>query len=85
MHDSLTAAGFGEVEAIEIEVTQTYRDFEEYWRAQIVPFPRSGKAVLALDDARRGRLREYLRDTLTAADGTITYPATAVAGKGRKR
>jgi SAM-dependent methyltransferase len=84
MIDSLEAAGFGDVEAIEIEVGQTYPDFEQYWRAQIVPFSRSGKAVLALDDARRERLREYLRETLPAADGTITYSALAVAGKGRK-
>jgi SAM-dependent methyltransferase len=84
MVSSLEAAGFKDAEAIEIEVTQTYRNFEEYWRSQIVPFSRSGKAVLALDDTRRGRLREYLRDTLPAADGTITYPALAVAGKGRK-
>ena len=84
MLNSLEAAGFRDAEAIEIEVTQTYRDFEEYWRAQIVPFSRSGKAVLALDDGLRERLREYLRETLPAADGTITYPAWAVAGKGRK-
>jgi SAM-dependent methyltransferase len=84
MLNSLEAAGFRDAEAIEIEVTQTYRDFEEYWRAQIVPFSRSGKAVLALDDAGRERLREHLRDTLPAADGTITYPAWAVAGKGNR-
>jgi hypothetical protein len=84
MRASLEAAGFVDVAAVEIEVTQTYRDFEEYWRAQTVSFARSGKAVLALDEGRRERLREYLRDTLPAADGTTTYPATAVAGKGRK-
>jgi SAM-dependent methyltransferase len=84
MFNSLEAAGFRDVEAIEIEVSQTYRDFEEYWRAQIVPFSRSGKAVLALDDGLRERLREYLRETLPAADGTITYPALAVAGKGNR-
>ena len=80
---SLEAAGFRDVEAIEIEVSQTYRDFEEYWRAQIVPFSRSGKAVLALQEGRREQLRAYLRDTLLSSDGTITYSAIAVAGKAR--
>jgi hypothetical protein len=29
-------------------------------------------------------LRDHLREKLPAADGTITYAATAVAGKARK-
>jgi SAM-dependent methyltransferase len=84
MRASLQAAGYEDVAAIEIEVTQTYRDFGEYWQAQTVPFSRSGKAVQALDQTRRERLREYLSDKLPASDGTITYAATAVAGKGHK-
>jgi len=40
--------------------------------------------VQALDEARRARLRDHLRATLPAADGAITYAATAVAGKARK-
>ena len=81
---SLEAAGFRDAEAIEIEVTQTYRDFEDFWRSQDVSFSRSGKAVQALDATRREELREYLRETLPAADGTVTYPAWAIAGKGRR-
>ena len=34
MRASLTAAGYADIEAIEIEVTQTYASFEQYWEAQ---------------------------------------------------
>lgn len=85
MRASLDAAGFVEAEATEIEVTQTYTSFEQYWDAQTLPFSPSGKTAAQLDDAQRMRLREVLRETLCAKDGTITYPATAIAGKARKR
>jgi SAM-dependent methyltransferase len=84
MRASLEAAGFADAAATEIAVTQTFRDFDEYWEIQTIPFHRAGKAVQALDEARRARLRDHLRAKLTAADGTITYAATAIAGKARK-
>ena len=84
MRASLAAAGFADADAIEIEVSQTFRNFDEYWRSKTIPFHRAGKAVQALDETRRERLREHLREKLSAADGTITYSATAVAGKARK-
>ena len=85
MRASLDAAGYADADAIEIAVTQTFRDFDEYWEIQTIPFHRAGKAVQALDEARRARLREHLRAKLPAADGTITYAATAIAGKARKK
>jgi SAM-dependent methyltransferase len=84
MRASLDAAGYADADATEITVSQTYANFDEYWKAQTVSFSRSGKAVLALDEAKRGKLRDLLRATLPAADGTITYPCTAIAGKARK-
>jgi SAM-dependent methyltransferase len=84
MRASLHAAGFADAEAIEIEVAQTFKSFDEYWEIQTIPFHRAGKAVQALDETRRARLRDHLREKLPAADGTITYAATAVAGKARK-
>jgi len=84
MRASLEVAGYADVAAIEIEVTQTFKNFDEYWEIQTLPFARAGKAVQALDEARRARLRDHLRATLPAADGAITYAATAVAGKARK-
>ena len=84
MRASLQAAGFADAEAIEIEVSQTFATFDEYWEIQTIPFHRAGKAVQALDETRRARLRDHLRATLAAPDGTITYAATAIAGKARK-
>jgi SAM-dependent methyltransferase len=84
MRASLGAAGFIEIAVSEIEVSQTYENFDAYWGAQTLPFSPPGRSVAKLDDAQRARLRELLRETLPAADGTITYSATAVAGKARK-
>ena len=84
MRASLEAAGYADIEAVEIEVTQTYASFEQYWEVQTLAFSPPGKTIAKLDDAQRARLRDLLRETLTAADGTITYPAIAVAGKARK-
>jgi SAM-dependent methyltransferase len=84
MRASLGAAGFTDIAALEIEVAQTYESFDAYWDAQTLPFSPPGRTVARLDDAQRARLRDLLRETLPAADGTITYTATAVAGKARK-
>jgi len=84
MSASLAAAGYTDIAVVEIEVSQTYPNFDAYWDAQTLPFSPSGKTVAKLDDAQRTRLRDLLRQTLPAADGTITYSATTVAGKGRK-
>lgn len=85
MHASLTAAGFDAIAVTEIEVSQSFRDFDEYWDVQTLPFSPPGKSVARLDDAQRTRLRHHLRDTLpTASDGSITYSATALAGKARR-
>jgi SAM-dependent methyltransferase len=84
MRASLGAAGLTDVVATELEVTQTFASFDEYWDVQTFPFSASGKTVAKLDDAQRAALRALLRETLRAADGTITYSAVAIAGKGRK-
>jgi SAM-dependent methyltransferase len=84
MRASLAAAGFADVEVREIEVSQTFRNFDEYWEVQTPPFSPPGKTVAKLDDTQRAKLRDTLRGTLPAADGSITYAATATAGKARK-
>jgi SAM-dependent methyltransferase len=85
MRASLGAAGYADVEASEIEVTQTYESFDQYWEVQTLPFSPSGKTAANLSDAQRAKLRDLLGETLTAPDGTVTYSATAIAGKARKR
>lgn len=84
MRASLSAAGYTGVAVTEIEVTQSFNSFDEYWDVQTLPFSPPGRTVAKLDDNQRARLRDLLRETLPAADGSITYSATAVAGKARK-
>jgi SAM-dependent methyltransferase len=85
MHAALAAAGFDAIMVTEIEVEQSFRDFDEYWEVQTLPFSPSGKSVARLDDAQRDRLRSVLRETLPiASDGSITYSAIAMAGKATK-
>lgn len=84
MLTSLERARFDDAAATEITVSQTFASFDEYWSIQTVPFARAGQAVAKLSDAQRARLRDHLREKLVAADGTITYPAVAIAGKGHK-
>ena len=47
-------------------MTQTFANFDEYWEMQTMPFHRAGKAVQALDETRRAKLREHLREKLPA-------------------
>jgi SAM-dependent methyltransferase len=81
---SLETAGFTDVAATEIEVAQTYTSFDDYWQSQTHPSSPPGKTVAALNEQQRVKLRDLLRETMPAADGTITYSATAIAGKARK-
>jgi ubiquinone/menaquinone biosynthesis C-methylase UbiE len=85
MRATLNAAGFTDIAVTEIEVTRTFASFDEYWDIQAMPFSPSGKTMAKLTDAQRSKLREAMREMLpAAADGSITYAATAMAGKARK-
>ena len=85
MHATLAAAGYDAISVTEIEVSQSFRDFDEFWEVQTLPFSPPGKSVARLNDAQRARLRDNMRETLpVASDGSITYSATALAGKARR-
>jgi SAM-dependent methyltransferase len=85
MRASLGAAGFTDIAATEIEVTRTFRDFDDYWEVQCIPFSPPGRTIAKLDDVQRAKLRDLMRERMTpGADGSITYAATAMAGRGRK-
>jgi SAM-dependent methyltransferase len=77
-----TGAGLVEVETRAIEVTRSFRDAEEVW-AVTSPTPLDA----ARDQLRPGdveRLREHVLARLpVAADGSVTYAASAHAVKGR--
>jgi SAM-dependent methyltransferase len=82
MRAALAAVGFDAIAVTEIEVEQSFRNFDEYWEVQTLAFSPPGKSVARLDAAQRDRLRDHMRKTLPiASDGSITYAATALAGK----
>src|SRR4051794_23246572 len=85
MRASLQAGGFADVAITEIEVTQSFKSFDDYWEVQSLPFSPPGKTIAKLDAAQRARVQDLLREMLPAApDGSITYSATALAGKARR-
>jgi SAM-dependent methyltransferase len=85
MRASLAAAGFADIAVTEFEVTRTFKDFDTYWEVQSIPFSPSGRTIAKLSEAQRARLRDVMRERMTPAhDGSITYAATAMAGKARK-
>lgn len=85
MRASLQSAGFADIATHEIEVTRTFRDFDEYWDVQCIPFSPPGRTIAKLGEAQRTKLRDVMRERMTpGADGSITHAATAMAGRARK-
>jgi SAM-dependent methyltransferase len=85
MRASLGAAGFTDIAVTEIEVTRTFRNFDEYWDIQCIPFSPPGRTIAKLSETQRATLRDVMRERMTAGpDGSITHASTAMAGKGRK-
>ena len=85
MRASLAAAGFTDIAVTEIEVTRTFRDFDEYWDVQCISFSPPGRTIAKLSEAQRAKLRDLMRERMTpGADGSITHAATAMAGRGRR-
>jgi len=84
LKSTLVGAGFEDIETHPVTVTQSFKTFNDYWTSQTPSFAPVAKSVLALSEAKREELKAYLRKTLpTAADGSISYPATALAFKAR--
>jgi SAM-dependent methyltransferase len=83
--DLLRSSGLVSVETTALEVSTTFRDFDDYW----TPFlggqgPGPGYAM-SLEPAARDRLRERVRGSLPVdADGSIRLVARAWAVRGRR-
>jgi SAM-dependent methyltransferase len=76
--------GFEGIDSTSIEVTQTYRNFDDYWEAQTPAFSPAAKIIAALPQADRARLRDVLRAALPPGpDGSIIYAARANGIKAR--
>ena len=78
-----TRAGLANVEASEIDVPTPFAGFEDYWRPFLGGQGPAPAYAMSLDELRRSRLRERLRERLPAqADGSISLIARAWAIRG---
>ena len=79
---SAAAAGLTDIAVTRVEATQSFRNFDEYWEVQTLTVSPLGKSAAKLDETQRAPLREAMRGLVpVASDGSITYPARAVAFK----
>ncbi len=84
LHAMFAAAGLTDIATTMIDVEQTYRDFDDFWDAQTPSFMPAAKAIAALPENERARLRDSVRAGLpTNTDGSVTHSARANAIKAR--
>lgn len=78
-------ARLSDVEVTAIEITTTFRDFDDYWSPFLTGVGPAPGYVAELDPEARERLRASLESTLPRdPDGSIELIARAWAAKGRR-
>jgi SAM-dependent methyltransferase len=77
------AAGLAEVTDGALDVSAGYDGFDGFWEAFLTATGPAGAFVASLDDERRGRLRDEMRERLGSPDGTFTLTARAWYATGR--
>ncbi len=84
LRSAWAAAGLVEVETSEIVVQRTFASFDSFWQAA-QKGPRIAPRLAGMQRENVALLRERLQARLApAADGSITYGATANAVRGRR-
>jgi SAM-dependent methyltransferase len=79
--DLFEAAGIGEVEEDVLSVRVEHRSFEEWWEPYTLGVGPAGGYVAGLDETRRTRLRDRLREKLPAAPFDLEARAWAARGR----
>ncbi len=78
-------AGLVNIDLDLIEIPVHFADFEDFWDSNTLSVGPQARRVAALSEQTRAELRQKLQASLPiAADGSITYTATANAVKGRR-
>jgi SAM-dependent methyltransferase len=84
LRSTLDKAGLRDIVIDLIEATQSYRDFDEYWEIQTLPFHPIGKTVAGFSDSDRAKLRASMHDALSpGSDGRVSYSARAIVFRAR--
>jgi len=74
----------GDVETAALDVTASYADYEEFWRALSRQVGPAGAWLHALDDEQRARAHEELHRQLGGHDGAFELRGRAFAAKIRR-
>ena len=78
-------AGLTDIATEVIEIPVQFTDFDDFWASNTLTVGPQARSVAALPEQTRAELRQKLQASLPiAADGSITYTATANAVKGRR-
>ena len=76
-------SGFGEIETRSIEVTQSFEDFDSFWRAQTAGYMPTTRIIGALSESERQKLKDTVRAGIPlSSTGRVEYSARAHAIKG---
>lgn len=76
--------GFTDVDVTALDIPAGFANFDDYWTPFLGGTGSAPKYCASLDEARRERLREAIRDRLpTGPDGEILMAVRAWAAKGR--
>ena len=77
-------AGLADVDAQSLDIATPFADFDDYWQPFLGGQGPAPAYAMSLDEERRGRLRERLREQLpVSASGSIDLTARAWAVRGR--
>jgi SAM-dependent methyltransferase len=82
LHDLLVVAGLTNVETCELDVTASYDDFDEFWRALSLQVGPAGAWLHGLDDERRRLAHDELHRQLGSPSGAFDLHARAYGARG---
>ena len=72
-------AGLSNIVTKPIDISVTYPDFDDFWRAQTPGFNPLTQAIAALPHEARARMADTVKEAIAAPDGSIAYSARANA------
>jgi SAM-dependent methyltransferase len=85
MRQLFETAGLHHITTAAIDITMSFRDFDDYWTPFLGGQGPAPAYAMSLDEDRRAHLRERLRQTLpTTSNGAINLAARAWSVQGRK-
>lgn len=84
LRDLLGAAGLADVELCELDVTASYADYEEFWRALSRQVGPAGEWLHGLDDDQRARARDELHRQLGSPGGAFQLRGRAYGARGAR-